>query len=740
MPFAMKTDSKLSSAIVFLVLTVLEGTACAPVALAAERRPDVVIADFEGIDYGDWTTTGEAFGKGPAQGTLPGQMPVEGFLGKGLVNSFFHGDGTTGRLKSPSFKIERNYITFLVGGGGFPGKTCINLLVDGKVARTATGPNTQPGGSERLERDGWDVRDLAGKAAVIEIVDDATAGWGHINVDQIVASDRSFPMPREARREITIEKRYLHLPVKTGATKRIVNVQVDGQLVRQFEIELAETTPDWWAFLDVAALRGKKAELSIRDRLPEEFAALDKIEQSDRSIRDAKDLYREPLRPQFHFSSMRGWNNDPNGLVFHEGEYHLFYQHNPYGWNWGNMHWGHAVSRDLVRWKELGEAIYPDALGTAFSGSAVVDKENTTGFAQGNEPAIVCMYTAAGDTSLQSRGVKFSQCLAYSTDRGRTWKTYDKNPVLPHIIGGNRDPKAIWYAPEKKWVLALYLDGETYGLFSSPDMKQWQKLCDVVVKGDSECPEFFEIPVAGKSETRWVFYGGKGTYLIGRFDGRKFSPESGPHILNLGNCFYASQTFNNIPAEDGRRILVPWGQVEFPGMPFNQMMGFPIELTLHSTADGLRLFAQPAREIKSLWGQTRQWRDVSVRPGENLLSQEKGQLFDIAAEIRVKDAAELGFVIRGVRITYDAKRQELVCQDKRAALKPMEGKLRFRILVDRGSVEIFANDGHVYMPMRRTPASRDESLAIFVKGGSLQVISLDVRDMKSAWEGSTGNP
>src|SRR3954468_18118138 len=167
--------------------------------LLAAGGDDALLADFEGKDYGDWKATGTAFGTGPARGTLPGQMPVTGFRGKGLVNSFLGGDRATGTLTSPDFKVRHRHVAFLIGGGGYPGKTCMNLVVDGKIVRTATGPNTEPGGSERLEPSGWDVAEFAGKPAQLVIVDSATGGWGHINVDHIVLSDTpaDVPMPRE---------------------------------------------------------------------------------------------------------------------------------------------------------------------------------------------------------------------------------------------------------------------------------------------------------------------------------------------------------------------------------------------------------------------------------------------------------------------------------------------------------------------------------------------------------------
>ena len=425
---------------------------------------DILIADFEGPDYGAWKATGEAFGPGPARGTLPDQMRVDGFKGKGLVNSFYKGDDSVGTLTSPPFKIERKFISFLIGGGKDPEKTCMNLLIDGKAVRSATGPNDKPGGTEALAPETWDVSEFAGKMAAIQIVDQATGGWGHINVDQIVQTDRKPPgVLANVTREITLEKRYLNLPVKHGGPKRQMSVAIEGQPPRNFDMELADAEPDLWAFMDIAPFQGKKATLKV-NKLPENSSGLKAIDQSD-EIKNSETLYREKLRPQFHFSPRRGWNNDPNGLVYYKGEYHLFFQHNPYGWDWGNMHWGHAVSPDLIHWKELPVALYPDEHGTMFSGSAVVDWNNTAGFQTGAEKVLVCIFTAAGSP--------FTQGIAYSNDRGRTWTKYANNPVLPHIIGDNRDPKVIWYAPEEKWVMALFLDKSDFALFSSKDLKKW---------------------------------------------------------------------------------------------------------------------------------------------------------------------------------------------------------------------------------------------------------------------------
>jgi sucrose-6-phosphate hydrolase SacC (GH32 family) len=697
--------------------------------LAKAGATDIVIADFEGDTYGDWKTSGEAFGSGPAHGALPGQMAVSGFDGKGLVNSFLRGDDTTGSLTSPAFKIERRYIRFLIGGGNYPGETCINLLASGRVARTATGPN-----SEHLEPQQWDVTELAGQNVTIEIVDQRKGGWGHINVDQIVQTDASLPKTLEnASREIRAEKKYLNLPIKNGAPKKLMTVRADDKLVDQFTIELADGEPDWWAFLDLAPFKSQTLSISV-DKLKEDSKGLTSIEQSDK-IKGGENLYEEKLRPQFHFTASRGWNNDPNGLVFYKGEYHLFFQHNPYGWNWGNMHWGHAVSSDLVHWQELDETLYPDELGTMFSGSAVVDENNTAGLQKGSEKTLIAFYTAAGGDSPLSKGKQFSQCMAYSNDRGRTWTKYEKNPVLPHIIGGNRDPKVLWYAPENKWLMALYLDQSDFALFESKNLKSWAQLSKVTIPGTSECPEFFPLG------DQWVFYGGNGRYIMGKFDGKRFDDSKGVHNLNYGNCFYASQTYN-MSGGDSRRIMIPWGQINIPGMPFNQMMGLPVEWKLKLFGDVERVVITPVKELQSLRG--KMW-EVSpvlyLKPGFNPLNQLSCDLAELEVQFTPNLAREVRLNIRGTPVIWNAQKRELSCLDKKAPLSPGNGRVTLHIFVDRTSIDIFGNDGLIYMPMGVIHNENNHSLGLEAIAGDTQINgsdaylnSLKVWPLKSAWK------
>lgn len=718
-------------AIIVLVLAAL----AAPNLRAAD---DLLIADFEGPDYGQWKTTGEAFGRAPARGALPGQMRVDGFKGKGLVNSFHKGDGATGTLTSPAFKIERKFISFLIGGGKNTETTSMNLLIEGKAIRNATGPNDKPGGSEALAPESWDVTEFAGKTAVIQIADQATGGWGHINVDHIVQTDRKpVALIANAKREFKIEQRYLHLPIKNGAPKRKVTTLVEGRVEVKNEIELADSEPDWWAFMDVSVWRGKTVTLQV-DKLSEDSTALSSIEQND-SIPGAQNLYREPLRGQFHFSSRRGWNNDPNGMVYFNGAYHLFYQHNPYGWGWGNMHWGYAVSRDLVHWQEIGDQLAPDESGPMFSGSAVVDWKNTSGLGQDGKPPLVLIYTAAGNATVQ--------CLASSTD-GRTFNKFAGNPVLKQITDGNRDPKVMWYEPTKQWVMVLYVNlpekKHTIHFFTSPNLRDWTlaSITEGGTDGDKflyECPDFFELPVDGDAgNKKWVLTAANGGYAIGTFDGRTFTPEETKLPGQRGRGFYAAQTFSDLPANDGRRIQIGWFQTPTPGMPFNQSMTIPLELNLTTTPEGPRLTMNPVKELAALRAKSHRFDAATISPtSANLLAGVNAELVELRAEFEPGDASEVVFTVRGATIVYDAKKQELAVNGLRAPAPLRAGKQRLTIFCDRTGLEVFASDGRTYVPMPFTPKADNLALGVQAQGGGVKITALQVHELKSIWESAT---
>ncbi|MEY2407334.1 MAG: fructan beta-fructosidase [Verrucomicrobiota bacterium] len=627
--------------------------------IARAAAPDIVLADFEGTNYGAWQASGTAFGPGPAHGALPNQQKVAGFDGKGLVNTFLKGDNSTGSLVSPVFVVERPYLNFLVGGGNRPEEAGVQLRVDGKIVRSTTGAD-----DEALNWVTWDLSDLMRQRARLEIFDNATGGWGHVNVDQIVLSD-----------------------------------------TRKGEIEGAP-----------AISTGR--------------------------------LYDEIYRPQFHFTARSNWLNDPNGLVFYKGEYHLFFQHNPGSVNWGSMTWGHAVSPDLVHWSQLEHALWPDRLGTMFSGSAVIDWNNTAGFQSGDEKSLVCIYTAAGGTSPESKGQPFTQCIAYSNDRGRSFTKWSGNPALKNVVGDNRDPKVFWHEPTRRWVMALYVpvvdpqkkgaDGkpaktETIQFFASPDLKQWTFLSQL--DGFFECPDLFELRVDGdRTNTRWVIFGANAEYLIGRFDGTKFTRESGKHKSDFGKNFYAAQTFSDIPESDGRRIIIGWMQGgKYPGMPFNQQMAFPCELTLRTTPEGLRLFKWPVKEIEKL--RLHEARTDNSREGSGGFAHDTSLALPLDLEVEFEPAAngEVTFDVRGNKFTWIVPGNKLTGLERSMPLAPVNGRVKLRFLIDRSSVEIFGNDGAVVMSsclLGKRPNARG---SFRMDSGNAKIIAYHPYQLKSSW-------
>ncbi|MCW1926504.1 glycoside hydrolase family 32 protein [Luteolibacter arcticus] len=691
----------------------------------AFAAPEIVLADFEKSTYEPWSVTGEAFGPGPAQGALPGQMGVDGFHGKGLVNTFSNGDDTTGTLTSPEFRIERKFIGFLLGGGKNEQALALQLLVDGKVVRSATGTNNQPGGSETLQQDSWDVSDLAGKKAVLKIVDDAKGGWGHLTVDHIVQTDtRPKGMVSGAERSFAATTRYLNIPIKNGAPKRVVTLLVDGKPVVRNDIELADGAADWWAPMDVSEWKGKKLTLRV-DKLHEDSKALVAIDPAN-EIKNSDNLYEEPLRGQFHFSPKRGWNNDPNGMVFYNGEYHLFFQHNPYGWGWGNMHWGHAVSKDLVHWEELSPKLLPDDMGPMFSGGAVVDWKNTSGFGKDGKPPMVLFYTASGNPTVQG--------MAYSND-GRHFTKYEGNPILKEITPGNRDPKVVWHEPTKQWVMLLWVEvdrANTMQFFTSPNLKEWTFASRT--DGFFECPEFFEAPMEGdESNKKWVLMGASSDYRIGSFDGKTFTPETPMLPGQRGKDFYAAQAFTNEP--DGRHILIGWWRTETRGMPFNQSMSIPLDLHLIKTAEGPRMTFTPVKELEVLRAKSHRIQPLSLKPGDkNPLDEIRAELVEVRAEFEPGDADEVVFNIRDAMVIYDAKKQELSVNGHRAPAPLIDGKQRLTIFCDRIGIEAFASDGLCFLPLPFNTKGENRRLYLETRGGEAKITSLEVHELCSAWK------
>ena len=702
----------------------------------ARAADDIVFADFEGPDFGAWKTEDSAFGNGPAHGNVDTQGPVSGYVGKGLANSFHGGEQATGTLTSPEFKIERKYISFLIGGGWDKG-TCVNLLIDGTVARSSSALR---GNGEELTPASWEVSELASKTAHIELVDRSSGPWGHINVDQIVFTDRKpLALLINPSRELLAEKHWLYFPLKDAGTdntaKNRIKITCDGKIVRTFMAEIAEKKPDWWSPLDISEWKGRKLTVQV-DKMMENSPALQLIHQND-AWENADQLYREPMRPQFHFTARRGWTNDPNGLAYYNGEYHLFFQHDPFcRWGCATAHWGHAVSKDLVHWQELGEALYPDEKGGNWSGSGVVDWKNTSGLGKGGKPPLVLFYTHSCDP--------FVQCMAYSTD-GRTFTKYAGNPVVENVSWANRDPKVFWYEPTQTWVMAFYAFfgrdpktmKHTLQFFTSMNLREWKQVGAIEggIGNDhflSECPDIFPLAVDGDpKQTKWVLTAGNGEYKLGSFDGKKFTAETPKLPSRFGNAFYAAQTFNDEP--QGRRIQIGWAVAFVPKMPFNQGMSVPLELTLRSTPDGPRMASWPAIEIDQLRRNSRTIPAQELKPGGNPLADVRADSFDLETAIEPGSAKKIVLDLRGTKVVYDTVTGTLVCGENCAPLPLVNGALRLRILADRMSLEMFGANGLVFMPVRFLSNPDNLSLKLTAEGGEAKIISLRIHDMTGIW-------
>jgi sucrose-6-phosphate hydrolase SacC (GH32 family) len=437
-------------------------------------------------------------------------------------------------------------------------------------------------------------------------------------------------------------------------------------------------------------------------------------------VLSAEDHY---LRPHYHFTPRQNFMNDPNGLVFLDGEYHLFYQHNPQGDKWGHMSWGHAVSRDLLHWEDLPLALAEGNGIMIFSGGAVADPRNTSGLCGTSGSAcMIAIYT--GHTEK-----KQTQNLAVSHDRGRTWRKYDGNPVIDLSRGDHRDPKVFWHAPTKRWIMVTVLAGaRRVRLLASTDLKNWETLSDFGPEGSTggawECPDLFELPIEGEPrETRWVLdvdlnpggrVGGSGAqYFVGRFDGRRFVNENPDDVtlwVDYGKDFYASQSYEGIPSSDGRRLWIGWMSNwiyanDEPTAPWRGVQSLPRELALRRTPSGVRLVQSPIREVASLRSSSnpRLLTAQSPLPGAADIEIDLTQGNWSQAGVRLSNAAGeevlVGVKAEPLEVFVDRRKSratpfhEAYPERHAGSVRWVNGRVTLRAIFDRTTLEVFGNDG-----------------------------------------------
>jgi fructan beta-fructosidase len=500
---------------------------------------------------------------------------------------------------------------------------------------------------------------------------------------------------------------------------------------------------------------------------------------SVKSIENTDSLYTEQFRPQFHFSPAAHWMNDPNGLVFYKGEYHLFYQYYPDSNVWGPMHWGHAISNNLVNWKHMPAALFPDSLGYIFSGSAVADVKNTSGLGTPENPPLVAIFTYHDPVGEKKGSLTFqNEGLAYSKDAGRSWIKYAANPVLKNPgIRDFRDPKVIWHEESGKWVMILAVHDRIH-LYSSPDLIHWSFLSEFgqgtgAHGGVWECPDLFRMKVKGTNDMKWVMLvsinpggpnGGSATqYFVGNFDGTRFINESKEiGWVDWGRDNYAGVTWSNISASDGRRLFIGWmSNWQYanvvPTTVWRNAMTLPRELELMHTEEGYLLVSNPARELEIL-------RTEKTQVYEELHGSEKvrdvfidsinlGQcelIFDFEQSGPSVDS--FGIILQNavnekLVIGYSVRHHELFVDRTSAGMSGFSGsfagiakapykadkKMQFHIFLDASSAELFVDHGCRVLTNLVFPTVRYNQLKVFSPGGSVIVKRAEFHNLNPAW-------
>jgi len=515
-------------------------------------------------------------------------------------------------------------------------------------------------------------------------------------VPTLLAQSKGAQKSLSSGHTMHITQRYLNIPISNAVKMQVFNISVDGTMKREIPLQLADGAVDYWIYIDVTEFINQTITLSGSATQ----AALSRIYQDDQ-IHDVASIYKEPNRPTFHFTVKRGWNNDINGPIFYHDQYHLFWQAYPFGvtWDVGFMYWGHAVSKDLIHWTELSPALMLDKLGSPWSGSSVVDHDNSAGWGR---DALVLVYS-----TFDRATNKQVQSIAYSTDNGSSFTHYSGNPVLDTNleVGSNdtRDPKVFWYQPTKHWVMVLFeKDGMSF--FTSTDLKAWTRQSHL--KGLYECPDFFELPVDGDiSHKKWILHGGSANYVIGSFDGKTFTPESAElryadgKRTNGEDVLYAAQSFEEMP--DGRRVQIAWGRIKQEGMPFNQMMLFPTELKLVTTQDGLRMRTTPIREIEKLHSTAHHWSSLTMEEASRKLGAIRTGSLDVRFNVSLAKQDELSVRYNGLTLGT-VKSGDLD-----------NGKAFIELLIDQSVAELFVNGGERYIvrEMPTTSIRRDVKVA-----------------------------
>ena len=515
--------------------------------------------------------------------------------------------------------------------------------------------------------------------------------------------------------KIEIKNKYLIFPVNTLSTKKVLTFKINGETVYELNIKLDNGNPNFYAYIDVSRFIGQTMDIFVAPEMKLEFREADEM--------NIDNLYCEPMRPQVHFTTKNGWINDPNGLVYNDGIYHMFYQYNPTEPNWDNMHWGHAVSSDLIHWEEKDVALFPDERGTMFSGSAILDDKNLLGKNVGNNKSALLFYTTTAP---------FCQHMSYSTENFETIERYTEKPVVPHIKGENRDPKVVFCDELDCYIMALYLDEDIYCIFSSDDLINWEELQRIHLVGDNECPDIFPL-YDSEGARKWVIIGAPDKYLVGNFENGKFVAEQSALSLHYGTSGYAGQSFSNLP--NNRIVRMVWDRWGLPAFNFNGQMGIPMEMSLSKYDGNYYLQANPVEEIKGLYKNTKTYSNVSLAPEEMFseILQCTAQLLKFKGESPENGVMTVS--IFGRSIGFDFANNKMNIGDCTAPITLTHSGFDIIVLIDRCSMEVFADGGKIFMSCLNNNTVSDFNIPYLTiqADKKMALDNIEINSLNSIW-------
>ena len=474
-----------------------------------------------------------------------------------------------------------------------------------------------------------------------------------------------------------VEKTYLWLPVSGNGKKEILSIYYEEEKIHELEIQIGNTV-DFYVYIYMEAYKGKKIKI---------YGGNDFL---DRMLctRDTKPEYKEERRPRLHFTPKVGWMNDPNGLIYKNGWWHMFFQHNPYGIEWGNMHWGHAKSRDLISWEQEEEAVYPDKYGAVFSGCAVEDKEGVAGL---GKESVLFYYTAATNTPVWGKGKKYTQRMLYSADGGNTLIKTNAGGV-PYIEGSNRDPKIIYYEPARKYFMVLYLDKNDFMILESGNLLNWKNLQRITLENAWECPDLLNLSVENeKGKTKWLFWTADGFYYLGDFDGKQFMTDGKCRKAYGNRLPYAAQSYTGV---QGRCISQSWLRIPNKGNVYTGVMALPVEIFLQKEEENYYVCLRPVQEISR---RRKNGRKIVVKETEGFLFPKGEGPGELQLFMPWQETGSIELIIYGEKIRVDFGTCELMFKMDKISI-PKKRNFSLQIIIDFEVVEIFAQEGRVYFP------------------------------------------